>query len=63
MMSDHPLDDEPIIMVPWVPPKNHTWKDILRAVTIFQLLQAEPSPFFEDKSLVIEGRGFANVGV
>lgn len=62
-MSDQQLDDEPIVMVPWVPPKNVTWKYILRAVTIFQLLHAESSPFFEDKSMVIEGRGFAAVGV
>lgn len=61
-MSDQQHDDEPIVMVPWAPPKNATWKDILRPVTIFQLLHAESSPFFEDKSLVIEGRGFADVG-
>lgn len=62
MMSDQQFHDEPIVMVPWVPPKSDTWKDILRPVTIFQLLQAESSPFFEDKSVVIEGRGFAAVG-
>lgn len=64
MVSDQQLDDEQAIvsMHPCVPLQSDAWKSV-RPVTIFQVLQAKTSSFFEDKSLVIEGRGFAAVSI
>ena len=66
-MSDQQLQDEQAMVdmdysEPVLSPPE-AWKKILRPITIFQILQAEPSPFFEDKALVIEGRGFGYVSV
>lgn len=55
-MSDQQLDDEPIVTAHWVPPTNDSWGNILRPVTIFQVLQGESSPSSEGESLVIEGK-------
>ena len=58
MMSDQQLDDEPMAMAHIVAPTHDAWGDILRPVTIFQVLQAESS---ENNSLIIEGKTFAAV--
>ncbi|KIK96325.1 hypothetical protein PAXRUDRAFT_826087 [Paxillus rubicundulus Ve08.2h10] len=56
-------DDEPILTVPWVPEKSEGWKKVLRPAMISHVLQAQASPIFDDKCLVIEGRGFGKVTV
>ncbi|KAF9246322.1 hypothetical protein BU15DRAFT_70423 [Melanogaster broomeanus] len=54
-------DDEPVLTAPWVPDKTEEWKEILRPAMISQLLAAHSSPIFDDRCLMIEGRGFGKV--
>jgi hypothetical protein len=54
-------DDEPILTAPWVPEKTEGWKYVFRPAMISHVLQAQASPIFDDKCLVIEGRGFGKV--
>ncbi|KAF8559773.1 hypothetical protein OG21DRAFT_1503002 [Imleria badia] len=55
-MFDQQPDDEPNAMD--IVHTNHPWGDMLRPVTIFQVLQAESS---EDNSLITEGKTSATV--
>lgn len=64
MMSDQIDDSEERAIAgthSYVPPQSDAQKHNLYPVTIFQMLQAEASPFFEDKSLVIDERHFSAV--
>ncbi|KAF9227682.1 hypothetical protein BS17DRAFT_774147 [Gyrodon lividus] len=55
--------DEPVLTVPWVPDRTEVWRDILRPAMISQVLAAQASPIFDDKCLMIGGRGFGKVTV
>ncbi|KAH7889371.1 hypothetical protein F5I97DRAFT_518786 [Phlebopus sp. FC_14] len=61
LLANPEMTEEAPVTVPWVPEPSAQWCDIVRPVTVFQIHQAEDSPFFNDKCFMIDGRGFGKV--